>query len=207
MIVLPSRGRPDSLKAFFEGSQPSVPGVVMLDMDDSENYDGLMVPKNWTVLVGPRTSYVSMLNIAFNLYPDAPFYAYGGDDIRCRPIGWDTYLAASAGRSEIAYGNDLINGDRTCCLPFIGGDLVRRVGWLGYPGLSHLYCDTIWRDLGRALKCLRYSPEIVTEHLHWSTGKAPYDQTAKERKTDGDQAVYADFTANHFTKTLELCAN
>ncbi len=205
MIVLPSRGRPESLKAFLDGSQPSVRGVVMLDHDDAGKYAGLIVPDNWTVLIGPRLSYVSLLNLAFRIYPNEPFYAYGGDDFRCHPHGWDVHLAAVAGSDGIAYGDDLINGEKTCCIPFIGGDLVRQVGWLGYPGLSHLYCDTIWRDLGRSLGRLRYCPEIVTEHLHWSTGKQPYDQTAQERKTDGDQAVYSDFTMNHFTETMARC--
>ncbi len=205
MIVLPSRGRPDSLRQFFEVSQPVVRGVVMLDQDDAGQYANLPLPSHWSILIGPRIGYVAMLNQAFLLYPDEPFYAYGGDDIRCGPAGWDTHLAAVATEGKIAFGNDLINGVRRCCLPFICGDLVRKVGWLGYPGLKHLYCDTVWRDIGAALNILHYCPDLITEHLHWSTGKQPYDQTAQERQTQGDAAVYQDFLVRELKETVNRC--
>lgn len=205
MIVLPSRGRPDSLREFFVVSKPRERGVVMLDADDAKYYEGVTLPENWTLLIGPRIGYVAMLNTALKMYPDEPWYAYGGDDVRCRPIGWDERLASVCGAHEIAYGDDLINGVSTCGLPFIGGDLVRKVGWLGLPTLNHLYCDTVWRDIGKALGVLRYCPEIVTEHLHWSTGKQPYDTTAKERKTDGDRAAYEEFMKTELRVTVQRC--
>ena len=205
MIVLPSRGRPDSLRQFFETSRPVVKGVVLLDSDDAHQYATVPIPPHWSVLIGPRIAYVALMNVAFCTYPDEPFYAYGGDDVRCPTPGWDTTLAQAAGTTHIAYGNDLINGERTCCLPFLGGDLVRRAGWLAYPALGHLFCDTIWHDLGRALGVLHYFPNIVTEHLHWSTGKMAVDRTAQERRTQGDRVAYQDFLAQHFEETVTRC--
>lgn len=205
MIVLPSRGRAASLWQFFEVSQPQEPGVIMLDDDDVHNYVGYMIPGHWQFMIGKRAGYVELLNRAFRQFPNEPWYAYGGDDVRCAPVGWDTFLAQAAGADAVAYGDDKINGERACCLPFIGGELVRRVGWLGYPALSHLYCDTVWRDIGTKLGVLRYFPEIVTEHLHWSTGKQPYDQTAQERKTTGDHAAYTGFVTHQLAETVARC--
>jgi len=205
MIVLPSRGRPDSLREFFEVSRPQEPGVVMIDDDNLHEYADLRVPQNWELVVGPRASYVTLLNVAFEMYPTEPWYACWGDDVRCRPVGWDTALAFMADTDGIAYGDDLINGETLCGLPFIGGELVRKVGWLGCPTLKHLYSDTVWRDIGKALDCLRYCPEIITEHLHFSTGKQPFDLTAQERPIAGDRAGYESFLATLFEGTVERC--
>ena len=205
MIVLPSRGRPASLQQFFDVSRPSVRGVVMLDDDDAHNYKDVTIPGNWLVTIGPRVGYVAMLNEALRRYPEEPFYAYGGDDVRCTTPAWDMRLSESAGQWSIAYGDDGINGEATCGLPFLGGSLVRAVGWLAYPALSHLFCDTVWRNIGRAIGALRYHHDIKTEHLHWSTGKMAMDRTAKERKTQGDSSAYQDFITRHLSSTVARC--
>jgi len=206
MIVLPSRGRVQSLLDFFATSQPQERGVLCLDDDQASQYQQhVAVPSHWTVMVGPRTGYVGWLNRAFAAFPDESWYACWGDDVRGRPDGWDTALARVAGVDGVAYGDDGINGQSACCLPFIGGDLVRRAGWLAYPRLGHLYCDTVWREVGAALGVLRYCPEIVTEHLHWTTGKQPYDQTAAERQTQGDREAFATFMATDLQETLTRC--
>ncbi len=205
MIVVPSRGRFASLQRFFVESEPAEKGLVLLDSDDAQSYHGLIVPDGWQVAIGERLGYVGLMNRAFRLFPDEPWYAYGGDDILCRPVGWDTYLAKAAGYDRIAYGDDQINGASNCCLPFIGGDLVRQVGWLGCPTLKHLYCDTIWHEIGKALGCLYYFPEIITEHCHWSTGKQPFDLTAQERQIQGDQDAYRVFMATQFQEVVARC--
>ncbi len=207
MIIIPSRGRASSLLRFFQESQPHECGVVLLDDDDAASYQQhLSLPSNWEIIVGPRAGYTALINRAFALYPDEPWYANLGDDCLCRPLGWDTYLASIAGTDCVAYGNDLINGEAACCFPFIGGELVRSIGWLAYPLFGHLYSDTVWREIARALGGLRYCPNIVTEHLHWSTGKLPYDQTARERRTEGDREIYARLVATNFKEILERCS-
>ena len=206
MIIIPSRGRPHSLARFFASSKPTERGVVLLDEDDSGQYQQhLALPPNWEVLIGPRAGYTELVNRAFRRYPDEPWYANLGDDCLCSPPGWDTRLAALAGSDGVAYGNDMINGQRACCFPFLGGDLARRIGWLAYPAFSHLYSDTVWREIGTSLGVLRYCPDIVTEHLHWTTGKQPYDQTARERRTAGDRETYEHLVAGGFAEILARC--
>lgn len=205
MIVIPSRGRPQSLAAFFLTSRPRTPGIVLLDDDDADAYAGITVPESWTVLVGSRAGYAALLNRAFERFPDEPWYANLGDDCRARPEWWDVHLAAMAVRHGVAYGNDCINGETTCGFPFISGDLVRTIGWLAYPPLGHLYSDTIWREIGLALGRLRYCPDVVTEHLHWSTGKQPYDRTAQERPIANDPGLYERFMAQELATVVRRC--
>lgn len=177
----------------------------MLDSDNASEYEHVPLPENWIRHVGERAGYVELLNRAFAMFPEEPWYACWGDDTLCGPEGWDRTLAEAAGSTFIAYGDDFINGKDKCCLPFIGGALVRKVGWLGYPKLGHLYCDTVWHEIGKALNCLVYCDRVTTEHLHWSTGKQPYDQTAKERKKDGDDATFYDFMHNGFSEVVARC--
>ena len=205
MIVIPSRGRPDSLQRFFDESEPQEIGVIVLDDDDAHRYVNLTLPNGWSCLVGPRASYVELMNRAFCLFPNEPWYAYGGDDVLARPVGWDTFLAQAAGADGLAYGDDGINGEKACCLPFIGGDLVRRAGWLACPMFGHLYSDTVWGEISRSLGVRRYFPEIITEHLHWSVGKQLYDNTAKERRTAGDHQAFAVFMARDLGETIARC--
>lgn len=207
MLILPSRGRPTSLQEFFASSSPAEPGVVLLDVDDASHYATLTVPANWSVVTGSRAPYSELCNRALALYPDEPWYGCLGDDCRARPAGWDTHLAQLATAGHIAYGNDLINYESPGAFWFLPGSLVRKVGWICYPEIKHLYSDTVWYDIGRALGILRYCPDIITEHLHFSTGKMPYDQTARERPLDGDRAAYEEFRAKHFTKVVEQCAS
>lgn len=205
MIVIPSRGRPDSLARFFTHSQPTERGVVLLDDDDVQQYQYIVLPKGWSIMTGPRAGYVAWMNRAFERFPNEPWYACFGDDLLCEPLGWDTALARAAGQNFIAYGDDRINGQAASCFPFIGGDLVRRVGWLSYPRLGHLYCDTIWGEIGKGLGLLNYHPEITTEHLHWSVEKQPYDQTAQERPTAGDKETFELFMATEFDDVVTRC--
>jgi len=190
MMLLPSRGRPEQLRRFFEQSRPAYKGVVLLDEDDVKNYFDVRLPNNWTTIIAPRVSLTRLFNRAFEQYPDEPFYGLLGDDIVCKPKGWDHDLAAAAGQHDIAYGDDGINGRQLCCFPFLGGELVRATGWLQHPALGHLYGDSVWFEIGRRLKLLRYRPTVETRHFHWSLGLQEKDATARERQIEGDIAAF-----------------
>lgn len=202
MLFLPSRGRPGMLKRFFEYSRPREPGIVYLDDDDSDNYVGVVVPDNWKVEVNPRMTVVEIANHFFRSYPDEPWYGAVADDLICSPDGWDTTLGTSAIGFNVAWADDLINGDTLAGVWFVGGDLARAIGWLNYPGFGHLYGDNVWTEIGRALGTVKYHSEIMTEHLHWSTGKSAYDRTAAERKTKGDRETYEAFMTGEFPQLV-----
>ena len=183
-------------------SKPTEPGVLFLDEDDAHNYKGIKIPSNWITVVGERKPIVQIFNDGFRLFPEEPWYACVADDLICGPEGWDTELAKTCGRDKIAWGQDGINGHTNCCVGFIGGDLTRKIGWTMYPGLNHLYADNIWFNIQERLKIGVFRPSIYTEHQHWSTGKQPYDQTARERKIENDQATYEVFMS-HFDEFIE----
>lgn len=189
MIVLPSRGRPTLLQRYFDEGQPEQPGVVVIDTDQMHLYSELRYPAHWSVFsASPRCGFVRAMNEAFARYPNEPWYAFGGDDVIGRTPHWDTLLAAAVTPSTVVWPNDGIRG--ACTLPVIGGDLVRALGWLCHPDLTHIYCDTLWGDIARVLNIGTYRSDILVEHLHFSNGKAEYDQTYRERQLNRDRAAY-----------------
>ena len=79
--------------------------------------------------------------------------------------GWDEQLITAAGPAGMAYPNDMRRDDITECV-VISTVLVRALGWICEPSLSHWYVDNVWRDLGRGAACLSYLPGVLVKHLH-----------------------------------------
>lgn len=201
MWLLPSRGRPASMTRFFKAwkdTEASTKGIVCLDADDSHNYVGMEVPDNWTVEVHPRSvSLGTNTNEYFWRYRNEPFYGLLSDDAVPVTKHWDTKLIEAAGRDGIACCWDGINnGTGLGSSPCIGGDFVRRQGWIIYPGLARIYGDNILYETAQKLGKLKYLPDVVVEHWHFSTGKSPMDETYKKADTNGsDLAIYESWKA------------
>lgn len=207
MHILPSRGRPHLLQRFFDEGKPQERGCVVIDDDQEEMYAAIQIPRTWVWLtISQRSGYVKAANAAFNMFPDEPWYALAGDDSVGRTPGWDTTLAEIATPNRLSWGNDLVCGH--CTQPFIGGDLCRALGWFLHPALGHLWCDTVWGDIQKALRIGTYRRDVIHEHLHFSIGKAERDQTYRERQTRGDREAYAqisNFEMPEILEKLRLC--
>lgn len=206
MHLLPSRGRPALLQRFFDEGRPEQPGLVIIEDDQLEAYRKVRLPANWRLLVEPghNIGYVAAANAGFVYAPNEPWYAIAGDDSIGRTPHWDTLLAQECVPNKIVWPNDLIAGQ--CTQPFIGGDLCRALGWFGYPKLGHLYIDTVWGQIHKRLgNGGGYMPEIVYEHLHWSTGKSQRDATARQRRISGDENTFYAINWNGIMEKLKPC--
>jgi hypothetical protein len=100
-----------------------------------------------------------------------------GDDHMPRTVGWDAaYLEALRELGTgLVYGNDLLQGSSLPTQVAMTTDIVRALGYMAPPDLTHLYVDNFWRDLGRSAGCLRYLPDVIVEHRHPAAGKAQWD--------------------------------
>jgi hypothetical protein len=205
MHLLPSRGRPGQLQRFFDEGKPEQPGVVITEEDQAEAYSRIAKPTGWRILVvpGPRLGFAAAANLGFAAFPNEPWYGQSGDDSVGRTPHWDTLLGEAATPNKIVWPNDLFGG--RCTQPFVGGDLCRALGWFSYPKFGHLYTDTLWGDIQRGLGPGGYMPHIVYEHLHWCAGKGVFDQTARERKTSGDEIEYRKVDLQGLLEKLKPC--
>ena len=109
------------------------------------------------------------------------FFAFLGDDHRPRTAGWDQILIqAMQKRPSMAYGNDLLQGQRLPTMIAMTSDIVKALGGMVPPKMKHLYLDNFWKKLGEDLEALTYIDAVVVEHMHPVAGKAEWDEGYKE---------------------------
>jgi hypothetical protein len=184
VVIVPSRGRPDAAvelaEAFTEtGAQCRL--VFALDDDDPTHaqYAKALTKYPAAVHIGPAPStMVHAMNAVANLYRDDAFaLGFMGDDHRPRTTGWDRYYLEALRDlgTGIVYGNDLLQGSRIPTQCALTSDIVRALGFMAPPTLTHLFVDNFWRDLAMSAGCLRYLPDVVVEHMHPVAGKAGWD--------------------------------
>jgi hypothetical protein len=211
VVIVPSRGRPEAaahLATTFAETGATARLVFAVDEDDptATSYAAALGPYPATTIhYGPAPStMVKALNTVAGLYANEA-YAIGfmGDDHRPRTPGWDRlYIDALRELGTgIVYGDDLLQGERIPTQVAMTADIIRAVGYMAPPVLTHLYVDNYWHDLGQAAGCLRYLPEVVVEHLHPVAGKAPWDEGYKRVNNSTmyqrDSDAYADYVGSH----------
>jgi hypothetical protein len=195
MFVCPSRSRPHNVARLVDACRATgatAAFLVCIDDDDPlrEAYEAQRLPEGWTIRAAPRDGLSAIYNAAFRASPACDFYGVVADDIVPETNGWDRALIEAAGTDGIAWGDDGINGCAHATHLVVGGALVRDIGWLALPGLSRLYIDTAWNAIGRRRGVLRYRPDVVVRHHHFSNGLAPFDATYRKRAKDDDRRVF-----------------
>lgn len=123
---------------------------------------------------------------AFNSVPMDLVRAYSivslmGDDCRVRTPQWDQLvLDRMGGAPGLVYGRDGIKDQSLCTHPFISARIILELGFVQPPELNHFYADNFYMDLLGPLGMLRYVPELVTEHMHFTVGKSSVDSTYQQ---------------------------
>lgn len=181
MFFLPSRHRPDNINRFFRHwhqTGATAKGVLWLDDDDAFHYHGISIPTSWQLIIRPPMNggTGAITNAFFTLFPNEPWYGLLGDDIIPRTEGWDQKLIEAA-NDGLAYCDDGIHGEAHAAHPVIRGDLVRELGWLALPGCQRLYIDNALFEYAKKRAKAVYLPDVLMEHMHFSNGKAPIDDT------------------------------
>ncbi|HEY5986989.1 MAG TPA: hypothetical protein VIV12_11535 [Streptosporangiaceae bacterium] len=222
VVIVPSRGRPQAvaeLAAAFRETCVTNPQLVFA-VDESDpvrdEYTEQMMDANGPdVLLGvmslDSTSMVEALNKAARatlarpmnaLVGEPKVIAFMGDDHRPRTRGWDAaYLAALAEKPGLVYGNDLLQGANLPTQVAMSAEVVRALGHMAPPVLTHLYVDNYWLQLGRAADCITYLPDVIVEHLHPVARKAEWDEGYKRVNDSAmyerDAAAFAAYWSEH----------
>lgn len=200
-ILCPSRGRPDSLgemvaTAFATAERPAKVDIVLrLDADDPRlhEYPNL---SGVTYLTGPRT----LLSQCWNQAAEAArgdILMHAGDDIRFRTPGWDRAVTDAFPPDRIAFvhGRDGIHDQALGTHGFVHRRWVEAVGYFVPPLFSSDFNDTWLNDVAERIGRRVFLPEVFTEHLHPSVGKAVWDVTHRERlerhAADDVEGLYA----------------
>lgn len=196
VVLTPSRGRPDQLarlaRAFrLTVEEPTTLLEVRLD-DDDPMLGSYLYPAGVDVHVGPRLGLMPTLNDeadrVLRVIPACDVIGHLGDDHLPVTPRWDQTILEALATPGIAYGNDLLQGERLPTAVFISARIVRALGHFALPAVRHCYGDDYWKALGEAAGCLRYLPDVIFEHLHPFAGKADHDATYAEGGANGELA-------------------
>jgi hypothetical protein len=219
LVLCPTRGRPDSLRAAAESlvstrRNGATRFLAIIDEDDPQlpQYAEEHALYHW-LTVKHSGGMVAALNAAVSEIletDDGPtILGFIGDDHRFRTLGWDLEVESALADGGFAYGNDLFwpNGEIPTQV-FITRKIVAALGWMGLPGCRHLYIDNAWAELGRATSSLHYLPKVVIEHLHPAAQKAEWDEGYKRVNSqlmyDRDRTVFERWrTSSLFTEDVE----
>lgn len=200
LIVVPSRGRPQSVRRLHEAMLATCQGdttlAVGLDDDDEENYERIPgVRYEARCSLRGFTAWANELAV-----PAAGEYRYIGalgDDCVPETPGWDLRIMEALNRQPFAYANDLYplrpQGTQVTHV-FTRSEVVRALGYIGVPALAHMYVDDAWGAWGAACG-IEYLGDVIIEHLHHSSGKAPADETYRraEETWAQCQAAFAEY--------------
>lgn len=185
-ILVPTRERPENarrlMEAFTKTCTSDTELIFVVDDNDPRLFDYVdcldMAARALIVPPG-RRGMVDATNEAFRIFQPELGFAVGffGDDVLPRTDGWDTELLKELRElgTGVAYGNDLLQGERIATHPVLTTDIPRTLGWLAYPGLEHLCVDVVIQRLGAELGKLAYRDDVILEHLHPANRKAPND--------------------------------
>jgi hypothetical protein len=213
VVVVPSRGRPKAaheLRDAFEATCVLDTKLVFaIDLRDAEGIYEYPFDDRATTWWSESTTMVEALNMRVHelLNGDmdeglvSPPFAVGfmGDDHRPRIRGWDEQYVDTLRElgTGIVYGDDLLQGRRLPTQCAMTSDIVRALGYMAPPSLTHMYVDNFWLALGEQAQCIKYLPEVVVEHRHPVAGKAQWDEGYKRVNDPGvfakDEAAFAEY--------------
>lgn len=183
LVVVPTRGRPQSLERLRDAMAATVRGDTHLlaGVDDDDTcltaYLGL-AGIHFRVLTGLR-GVVACANAMVMPHLDE-YRAVGvlGDDWVPRTEGWDVAVMEALKTAPMAFCNDLYPREPGTFPThlFIRSEVVQALGFVGPPCFRHMFVDAAWQEWGRACG-ITYLGEHVIEHVHPTAGKAPMDET------------------------------
>ena len=140
-------------------------------------------------VLDPRAYLAEKLNKTASAVADSyRVLAWFGDDCVFETPGWDRLMLAALedmGGSGWVYADDKRRSD----VPehwMVSSDVVRALGWFANPVLGHYLIDNSVAVLGKRAGLIRYCPEAVVGHLHYSVAGSGarrdrlYSQTEKK---------------------------
>lgn len=198
LVMVPTRGRRAQCERLLESYADTARGegtdlIFIVDPDDNA-HEGMDCGDAMVVQYSPRGSLTEKLNAVALSYADQyRALMFTGDDHVFRTPGWDQMISDSLLTAHMVYPDDKRRNDVPEIIA-ITSRLVKVLGNFAEPSLRHFYIDNAWSELGRRACVLRYLPDVVIEHLHYSRDvSVEHDMTYREAETswgEPDRVAY-----------------
>jgi hypothetical protein len=171
--------------------------ICYVDEDDQGSCD--CISASWIRFIrGPRIVLSDMWNKCAER-ARGEILMMMADDCVFRTPGWDAMIRIAFEDSYLdnivmVHGSDGRNADNFGVFPTIHRKWFETTGYFVPPYFVGDFSDTWLNDVANALGRRKYLP-YLTEHLHWTHGKAPVDSTYQERldreKKENPAVLYA----------------
>lgn len=215
LMMVPSRSRPEKIQEFIETWDSLNPTradlLIATDDDDCSNY----IVKSHTHKIVPRRRLLPTLNVlALENMDGYKYLGFAGDDHRFRTPEWDIKCIdqiASMGGKGIVYGDDLLQREELPTAVILSSNIVKALGYMVPTSLIHLYADNFWKILGNMAGILKYMPEIIIEHMHFTAGKSAKDELYAEVNSHAmyqqDSKSFEAYLASSFEEDVKKVLN
>ena len=159
--------------------------ILYIDEDDIGSHHLYSQDFHVTRIIGPALSMGGNNSACFER-ASGGIIILANDDIVIRTQGWDERVRAINSRFKdeiyLAYPNDLFKKSKFCTFPIMSRrtcELLIEPYPVAYKRFfidPHLF-DIFKRLQHAGLDRICYFDDLIFEHLHYRTGKAPYDET------------------------------
>lgn len=180
--------------------------LVAIDDDQSDLYPRL---EGVIYEVNPRMRLVKTSNLVSVKYQDDyKSIMFLGDDNLVKTPEWDRILYEPIKERGygISYGNDLFQGANLPTAAMVSTNIIKSLGFMGPPTLTHLYLDNFFKAFGEATRSLTYFEDVIIEHLHYMAGKSQIDQVYQDANSDemytNDRNAFFEYIKNDFKKDV-----
>jgi len=209
LVMIPTRGRraltERCLKSFTETKALDTTELLFITDPDDDSYDGMDWGVAAHVVLDPREYVAGKLNKTAAVMADGyDVLMHTGDDNVFVTPGWDRIML---GTLEQMGGSGWVYPDnkRRADVPemwLCSSDVVQALGWFLCPALQMYYVDNVIAEMAKRAGLIRFCPEAVIEHRHYSvTPGAERDATYSEAE---DKWGAADLAAWNEWRAFQL---
>ncbi|MBC8509425.1 MAG: hypothetical protein H8D34_31630 [Chloroflexi bacterium] len=203
-LLLPTRGRPNLVNRLFKSISVNtthleqIEIILYVDEDDVGSHHLGSEEVSVKRIIGPRTS-MGAYNSACYAAAQGDIIILVNDDMIIGTQGWDTKIidlhTSISDKIYLAYGNDLFKKGNLCTFPILSRrtcELLVEPYPKEYQGafIDYHLLDIFKRLQHAEFDRIHYLEDIVFEHLHYRTGKAPFDETYGKRGRFADDSTF-----------------
>ena len=188
LVMLPIRSRPEKIpgviKSFEETTTRDTTELLFISDGDDDSYKDTDFGGHGHAVLTPREYLIPKMNrTALSMAGDYDAIMSAQDDNIFVTPGWDDIMLKvleGMGGTGMVYPDDKRRQDIPEII-MISTNIITGLDWFAAPFLNHYYADHVWSDLGRGAGLLRFVPEAVVEHKHYSvSADTPYDSLYHE---------------------------
>jgi len=198
-LIHPSRGR--AAKAFqtyqewlsLASGEHKIQHVLSLDKDDSQLEDYKRLFKGSTVIVYPNTCVVEATNHAAK-NATGEILIYTSDDFEA-PQNWDKLVVDkfkdnlhSPMLLKVHDGLQKFDA-QVLTIPIVNRALYERLGYFFHPEYKSMWTDCDLHHVCANNHWISGAPELLFQHLHYSNGKSPKDETYTRSDKNWNQGL------------------